>query len=91
MRAGRPRRSGARPSARGRRAAGRRRTTSGGPRARRSSRSARRDVAGEEAGVRDLVAAGVVDRVGDGRLDDLDARHLARRGASERPIVPMPQ
>ena len=49
------------------------------------------DVAGEEARVRDLVAARVVDRVGDRGLDDLDADDLARAAASERPIVPMPQ
>ena len=38
------------------------------------------DVAGVEAGVEDVVEARVLDRVGDRRLDDLDADHLARAG-----------
>ena len=37
------------------------------------------------------LSARVLDRVGDGLLDDLEADSSRARAASESPIVPMPQ
>ena len=61
--------------------------TSGRPASSTRSRSARADVAGEEARVADLVAPGVGDGVGDRLLDDLQAPDLAgarRHGQPDR-------